>query len=70
MLALAFLVMIGFALFFEGLHPIHHQEIPKGYIYFAMAFSFGVELLNMKLRKKSRKLPVELHEADPSKLKQ
>ena len=60
MLALAFLVMIGFALFFEGLHPIHHQEIPKGYIYCAMAFSFGVELLNMKLRKGK---PVELHEA-------
>ena len=47
-------------LFFEGLHPVHHQEIPKGYIYFAMAFSFGVELLNMKLRKGK---PVELHEA-------
>lgn len=61
MLALSFLVMVGFALFFEGLHPIHHQEIPKGYIYFAMAFSFGVELLNMRLRKKAQ--PVELHEA-------
>ena len=69
MLALAFLVMIGFALFFEGLHPIHHQEIPKGYIYFAMAFSFGVELLNMQLRKRSKK-PVELHEADISRLNQ
>jgi predicted tellurium resistance membrane protein TerC len=60
MLALSFLVMVGFALFFEGLHPIHHQEIPKGYIYFSMVFSFGVELLNMKLRKKSAKHPVEL----------
>lgn len=62
MLALSFLVMIGFALFFEGMHPIHHQEIPKGYIYFAMAFSFGVELLNMRIRKKT-KAPIELREA-------
>lgn len=60
MLALSFLVMVGFTLFFEGLHPIHHQEIPKGYIYFAMAFSFGVELLNMRLRKKTK--PVQLRE--------
>lgn len=62
MLALSFLVMVGFALFFEGLKPIHGQEIPKGYIYFAMAFSFGVELLNMRVRKKARKV-VELNEA-------
>lgn len=62
MLALSFLVMIGFALFFEGMHPIHHQEIPKGYIYFAMAFSFGVELLNMRIRKKTTN-PIELREA-------
>ncbi len=61
MLALSFLVMVGFALFFEGLKPIHGQEIPKGYIYFAMAFSFGVELLNMRIRKKAK--PVELNEA-------
>ncbi len=52
MLALSFLVMVGFMLFFEGLEPIHHSEIPKGYAYIAMAFSFGVELLNMKARKK------------------
>lgn len=51
MLALSFLVMVGFMLFFEGLEPIHHSEIPKGYAYVAMAFSFGVELLNMKMRK-------------------
>lgn len=62
MLALSFLVMVGFALFFEGLKPIHGQEIPKGYIYFAMAFSFGVELLNMRVRKKAPKV-VELNEA-------
>lgn len=66
MLALAFLVMVGFTLFFEGLEPVHHQEIPKGYVYFAMAFSFGVELLNMKLRKPSKK-PVQLQEPDPKK---
>jgi predicted tellurium resistance membrane protein TerC len=63
MLALAFLLMVGFSLFFEGLEPIHHKEIPKGYIYFAMAFSFGVELLNMWMRKKDKPVkPVELHE--------
>ena len=54
MLALAFLLMVGFSLFFEGLEPLHHTEIPKGYIYFAMAFSFGVELLNMYVRKKDK----------------
>src|SRR5262249_46340418 len=42
MLALAFLLMVGFSLFFEGLEPIHKSHIDKGYIYFAMAFSFGV----------------------------
>jgi predicted tellurium resistance membrane protein TerC len=60
MLALAFLLMIGFSLFFEGLQPIHGSHIDKGYIYFAMAFSFGVEMLNMRLRKKSK--PVSLRE--------
>lgn len=63
MLALSFLLMVGFSLFFEGLEPIHHKEIPKGYIYFAMAFSFGVELMNMWMRKKQKTTkPVELHE--------
>lgn len=63
MLALSFLLMVGFSLFFEGLEPVHHKEIPKGYIYFAMAFSFGVELLNMYMRKKEKPAkPVELHE--------
>ncbi len=56
MLALAFLLLIGFTLVAEGLH----QHIPKGYIYFAMAFSVLVEFLNMRLRKK-RDAPVELH---------
>jgi Membrane protein TerC, possibly involved in tellurium resistance len=66
MLALSFLVMVGFTLFFEGLEPVHHQHIPKGYVYFAMAFSFAVELLNMKLRKSSTK-KVKLQEPDPSR---
>lgn len=60
MLALSFLLIVGFSLFFEGLQPLHGSHIEKGYIYFAMAFSFGVEMLNMRMRKKSK--PVELHE--------
>ena len=54
MLALAFLLMVGFSLFFEGLQPVHGSHIDKGYIYFAMAFSFGVELLNLTLKKKTK----------------
>jgi predicted tellurium resistance membrane protein TerC len=53
MLALSFLLMVGFSLFFEGLEPIHHSHIDKGYIYFSMAFAFGVELLNTRFKKKS-----------------
>lgn len=53
MLALSFLLMVGFSLFFEGLEPIHHAHIDKGYIYFSMAFAFAVELLNTKAKKKS-----------------
>lgn len=60
MLALSFLLMVGFSLFFEGLEPIHGSHIDKGYIYFAMAFSFGVEMLNMRMKRKS--VPVKLHE--------
>lgn len=64
MLALSFLLMVGFSLFFEGLQPIHGSHIDKGYIYFAMAFSFGVELLNLWMRKKEkqRNPPIELRE--------
>ena len=63
MLALAFLLIVGFSLFFDGLEPIHHSHIDKGYIYFAMAFSFGVELLNLKVRKNmSKQKPVSLRE--------
>lgn len=57
MLALAFLLLIGFTLVVEGLH----MHIPKGYIYVAMAFSVFVEFLNMRLRRKSKQ-PVELHD--------
>jgi len=59
MLALSFLLLIGVTLVAEGTH----QHVNKGYIYFAMAFSFAVELLNLKLRKKSA--PISLHEAQP-----
>ncbi len=55
MLALAFLVLIGVLLVAEGLH----QHVEKGYIYFAMAFSFIVEMLNIRARKARR--PVQLH---------
>jgi predicted tellurium resistance membrane protein TerC len=47
MLALAFLILVGFALMGEGM-ALH---IPKGYLYFAMAFSVGVEMINLRLRK-------------------
>lgn len=64
MLALAFLLMVGFSLFFEGLEPVHHSHIDKGYIYVAMAFSFGVEMLNLRMRRKAqqRRNPVALRE--------
>lgn len=57
-LALSFLLLIGFTLLVEGFH----YHIPKGYIYFAMAFSVLVEMLNLRLRKKQA-APVKLHEA-------
>ena len=58
MLALSFLLLIGFTLVAEGLH----QHIPKGYIYFAMGFSVLVEVLNMRLRAHAPS-PVNLREA-------
>jgi predicted tellurium resistance membrane protein TerC len=59
MLALSFLILIGVTLIGEGLG----FHIPKGYIYFSMAFAFGVEMLNLKLRsKQSKQKPVELHQ--------
>ncbi len=61
-LALSFLLLIGVMLMGEGLD----MHIPKGYIYFAMAFSCGVELLNTKIRKKHSS-PVTLREPPPDK---
>ena len=57
MLALSFLFVIGVALIAEGLDT----HVPKGYIYFAMAFSVCVEMLNIRVRKRAAK-PVQLHE--------
>ncbi|HEY1416986.1 MAG TPA: TerC family protein, partial [Myxococcaceae bacterium] len=54
-LALSFLILIGVVLVADGMG----QHIPKGYVYFAMAFSLGVEMLNLKLR--ARQAPVKLH---------
>jgi len=55
-LALSFLIMVGVSLISEGF-DVH---IPKGYIYFSMAFSVAVEMLNLRLRNKKMK-PVKLH---------
>lgn len=67
MLGLAFLILIGFMLIAEGAHLAHLKiagsevgTVPKGYLYFAIAFSLFVEFLNMRLRK-NRKKPVQLH---------
>jgi predicted tellurium resistance membrane protein TerC len=63
MLALSFLILIGVMLVAESLD----QHIPRGYVYFAMAFSLGVEMLNLRLRG-AREQPVKLHsryENDP-----
>ena len=61
MLALSFLILIGFMLITEGAHLAnsvifnnHIGAIPKGYLYFAIAFSLGVEALNMRIRKKKK----------------
>lgn len=59
-LGLAFLILIGFMLITESMHLSHAElvgqqvgAVPKGYLYFAIAFSLGVEFLNMKMRKKA-----------------
>jgi predicted tellurium resistance membrane protein TerC len=57
MLALSFLILIGVALVGEGAG----FHIPKGYIYFAMAFSFAVEMLNLRIRRRAA-APVRLHD--------
>lgn len=51
MLALSFLLMIGLLLLVEGFHV----EVPKGYVYFAMLFSFIVEMLNIKMREREKR---------------
>jgi predicted tellurium resistance membrane protein TerC len=56
-LALSFLLLIGVSLIAEGFE----QHIPKGYIYFAMAFSVFVEMINLRVRRKAD--PVQLHQA-------
>ncbi|GAB3033805.1 TerC family protein [Bowmanella dokdonensis] len=56
MLALSFLIMVGFTLVIEGF-DVH---VPKGYIYFAMAFSVAVEFLNIRIRKKKDAQAVQL----------
>jgi predicted tellurium resistance membrane protein TerC len=60
MLALSFLLLVGFTLFGEGLGLV----IPKGYIYFAMGFSVGVEFLNLRVRRRMEQ-PVKLHADRP-----
>jgi len=57
MLALSFLVVVGVVL----IAAAFDHEVPKGYIYFAMAFSVAVEMLNIRMRKRA-KAPVHLHE--------
>jgi predicted tellurium resistance membrane protein TerC len=66
MLGLSFLILIGFMLIAEGAHLAHFDvagavvgSVPKGYLYFAIAFSLGVEFLNIRLRKKQ--IPIQLH---------
>ncbi len=59
MLALSFLILVGMALIGEG----WGFHIPKGYIYFAMAFSVAVEMLNLRMRAKRK--PVALHKQTP-----
>jgi predicted tellurium resistance membrane protein TerC len=58
MLALSFLLVVGVMLMAEGFD----HKVPKGYIYFAMAFSVAVEMLNIRMRKKKQQQPVKLHE--------
>ena len=55
-LALSFLILVGVTLMVEGF-DVH---VPKGYIYFSMAFSVTVEMLNIRMRRK-RAAPVKLH---------
>jgi len=56
-LALGFLILIGFMLFLEGLH----YDIPKGYIYFAVAFSLLIEMVNIRIRNRRKRIKEEFH---------
>jgi predicted tellurium resistance membrane protein TerC len=58
---LSFLVLVGVALIAEG----WGFHIPKGYIYFSMAFAIGVEMLNLRVRKKAEANPVKLRHRGP-----
>jgi predicted tellurium resistance membrane protein TerC len=60
MLALSFLVLIGMTLIAEGFQT----HVPKGYIYFAMAFSVGVEMINIRLRGRRTSAPITLRKRD------
>jgi len=57
-LALGFLILIGFMLFLEGLH----KEVPKGYIYFAIVFSMVIEMVNIRVRNRRKKAKEQAHE--------
>ena len=48
---MAFLVLIGFLLVVEGFE----QHVPKGYVYFAMTFALGIELLNMRMKSRAQR---------------
>lgn len=74
MLGLAFLIMIGFMLVAEGAHlsevVFFDQEIgtvPKGYLYFAIAFSLLVEFLNIRLRKTQKPVPLRGYQGQPQR---
>ncbi|OSZ79559.1 hypothetical protein CAP35_15305 [Chitinophagaceae bacterium IBVUCB1] len=69
MLALSFLVLVGVVLIIEGWDSERAHELHlKNYVYFAMAFSFTVELLNMRMRRGKKSKTVTLNEPDPDKL--
>ena len=74
MLGLSFLILIGFMLIIEGGHLAHLQifgseigAVPKGYLYFAIAFSLVVEFLNMKLRSKPKAVKLNTYSEEASK---
>lgn len=73
MLGLAFLILIGFMLILEGGHLAHLKvfgseigAVPKGYLYFAIAFSLIVEFLNMRLRKKEKPVTLNTYSQEAS----